>query len=200
MDQKERAHQRRRELVFGISKPGFTLIEILVAIAIIAVVATAVIPNLWQRKPYYERQQCVRNFNALSNMAWQKAITTHKIHKVHVDFARRTVFLQVESDDRDEKGDPVFVPVKGAYTVTSFVWPKNLEIRNFYIENFDEMSKYTSGQAKEAWYFVYPEGRAQPVTINMIDTKDRYAGKPRHVGLVLNPFSALFKEYDTFQQ
>lgn len=200
MDQKVKVRQRQKELMFGISKSGFTLIEILVAIAIIAVVATVVVPNLWQRKPYYERQQCVRDLNALSNMAWQKAITTHKIHKVHFDLGRRMVFLQVESDDRDDKGEPVFVPVKGAYTVTSFSWPKNLEIRNFFIEGFDEIGKYQSGHAQEVWYFVYPEGRAQPVIINMIDTKDRFAGKPRQIGLVLNPFSALFKEYDTFQQ
>jgi prepilin-type N-terminal cleavage/methylation domain-containing protein len=110
--------------VFGISKAGFTLIEILVALAIIALVATVVIPNLWQRKPYYERQQFIRNLNALSNMAWQKALTTHKIHKLQFDLARRTAFLQVESDDRDDKGEPAFVSVKGAYVITSFTWPK----------------------------------------------------------------------------
>jgi hypothetical protein len=41
---------------------------------------------------------------------------------------------------------------------------------------------------------------AQDVVMNFIDTKDTQDGKPLQVGLVLNPFTAQFKTYDTFQK
>ena len=57
----------------GTSKPGFTLVEILVAMAIIALVATIVIPNVWKSSAAHGRQQFVRNLNALCALAWQQA-------------------------------------------------------------------------------------------------------------------------------
>jgi hypothetical protein len=51
---------------------------------------------------------------------------------------------------------------------------------------------------QELWFFLVPEGLAQQVTINMIDTVDTFDDKPRHIGLVLNPFLMQFKVYDAF--
>ena len=115
----------------GISKPGFTLVEILVAIAIIAVVATIVVPNLVQRSPSYDRQKFVRDLNTLSVFAWQQALVKHKTHKLHFDLARSTAHVEVETDERDDKGEPLFGAIKGAYLTTSMSWPKHLEIKNF---------------------------------------------------------------------
>jgi hypothetical protein len=41
---------------------------------------------------------------------------------------------------------------------------------------------------------------AQNVVINFLDTQDLRDDQPRQVALVLNPFTALFKTYDTFQK
>lgn len=185
----------------GISnKSGFTLLEILVAIALVAILATIVVPNLFQRKPYYERQQFIRSLNMLSSFAWQQAIITHKTHKITFDMPKRMASVQIETDKKNDKGDSVFAPMKGAYLKTSFTWPKHLEIKNFYIEGFDEMGRMVGGKTNEIWYYVVPNGTAQAVIINIIDTQDKINNKPRQIGLVLNPYSAVFKEYDVFQK
>jgi hypothetical protein len=62
------------------------------------------------------------------------------------------------------------------------------------------MAKFTKSKTEEMWFYVIPGGMAQDVIINFIDTKDLYNNAPRSVGLVLNPFSAQFKIYDTFQK
>ncbi len=84
--------------------------------------------------------------------------------------------------------------------IAPFAWPKNLEIKNFYVEGSDEMERIAGRPDGKIWFFVVPSGLAQNVIINFIDTLDRVNNKPRTIGLVLNPFSAQFKVYDTFQK
>jgi len=46
-----------------------------------------------------------------------------------------------------------------------------------------------------------PDGLSQDVIINFIDSQDPLPdGKMRQIGLVLNPFTVQFKEYDSFQK
>lgn len=177
--------------MFGSCKQGFTLLEILVAIALIGVVATIVIPNLGSRRPMQERKQFIARLNALGSFARDSAMITRKIHKIVFSFKDRRVSLEVGPD---------FTPPKNAYISTSFSLPSQLRIRNFVIEGTDEMEQLGGRQTGELWFFVVPEGLAQQVTINMIDRDDLLSsGKARPIGLVLNPFSVHFDEYDAFQ-
>jgi len=177
---------------------GFTLIEILVAIALIAIMATVVIPNLRPRDPVKERQSFIARLNALTRMAWHGTLSTGKTHQIFVDLEQRKVQLKIDTGKTDSQADPIFEPVKGSFINTALTWPKNLEIKNFAIEGYDEMER--TGPAGKLWFFVVPGGLAQAVTINMIDSNDKVGGRARTVGLVLNPFSAQFKTYDTFQK
>jgi prepilin-type N-terminal cleavage/methylation domain-containing protein len=179
---------------------GFTLIELLVAITIIAVMATIIIPNLGRKKKY-ERQSFILSLNQLSTFAVQQSITSNKMHKMVFNFTNNTVVVEQATEKKDDKGQPFFAPIKGAYIQSSLKLPTNLEIKNFIVDGFDEMSRHMQGTTTEVWYFVYSNGRSQAVILNIIDTKDRLANnKPRHFSLVLNPFSAVFKEYDSFQK
>lgn len=187
----------------GNCKNGFTLFEILIALALIALLGTVIVPNLTTRVPAAERKAFVANLNALVGFAWQQALITNKLHKVSVDLGKKLISVSVRSDapaDSKQKDEP-FEPIKQANIKTSLVWPDNLVVKNFYIEGFDEAARYGSGRKmEETWFFIVPEGLAQDVVINITDTKDRSRGRPKQIGLVLNPFTAQFKEYGTFQQ
>ncbi len=176
---------------------GFTLIEILVAIALIAVLATVLIPNLRPLIPSYERKQMIARLNGITRLAWHNAIVTNKIHKVVFNMDTSKVHIEIAQDAKDDKGEPIFKLLKGAYVTSSMSWPEHFKIRHFFIEGFDEMSRF-GGDRKtgEMWFFIVPEGLAQEVTINMLDTKDIADGKPRKIGLVLNPFTAQFKAHE----
>lgn len=196
--------QNQNGLMYGnynklMNKTGFTLIEVLVAIVLIGILAAVVVPNLYHRVPSYERKQFIAQLNELMLTAWQNAIITHKIHKVDVDFGKQKIQLFIARDGEKRKKELEFEPLTGLALDTSIALPENIEIKNFYIEGFDEMARFAAGTGG-AWFFIVPEGLSQEVTINFVDTKDTINGKLRPTGLVLNPFTAQFKIYDSFQK
>jgi prepilin-type N-terminal cleavage/methylation domain-containing protein len=186
--------------VSGTYKQGFTLLEILVAIVIIAIMATVVVPNLAPLRASEERTTFIAKLNTLMQFAWQDALITNTVYKVAFDFKHKTVSLEQATDQKDGEGKTKFVPLQGTYFATSLAWPRNLEIKNFFIEGFDEMKRFSGRDTGETWFFIVPDGLTQRVTINLIDTMDiSPQGRPAKVGLVLNPFNARFTAYDTFK-
>ena len=194
-----KVHQNQNILVFGMNKTGFTLIELLIALAIIGFLLKVAIPNYNRAQPGYERKEFIARLNALIRLGWQNALALQKIHKVLFDVKNGAIDLEVETDKFDDKGESVFKKVTGAYIKPSISLPDVFMIKNFFIEGFDEMARFAG--RTEIWFFIVPEGLTQDVIINFLDTKDIAAnGKPRPVSLVLSPFAAQFKEYDTFQK
>jgi hypothetical protein len=108
--------------------------------------------------------------------------------------------IEIDTDTKDDKGEPIFEPVKGLSISRSLAIPKQLEFQQFFIEGFDEMARSSGRMTGQMWFFIVPDGLAQDVIINMIDTQDRVQGKPATIGLVLNPFSAHFEVHDSFQK
>jgi prepilin-type N-terminal cleavage/methylation domain-containing protein len=185
-----------------LNKYGFSLIELLIVIAIIAIVATVAVPNIAKFLPKHDRQKTLARLNALVQLGWQRAISTHTLCRIQVDLNKYAVSLQQESGQVDKQDEPLFAPIKGAYLNSSFDWPPSLEIKQFFIEGFDEISRSTAGnkKTKEVWFFIIPDGLTQNVVINAIDKNDIRGGKPYQFSLVLNPFNAQFEIYDTFQK
>src|ERR1700733_521982 len=186
--------------MLGSSKQGFTLIEILIAIAIMGIMIAVVVPNFRRLFPAREREQFVSNLSALTRYAWQHALIERKNHKVVFYFTAKKIWVEMATGTL-KNGQPEFAPIKGAYITTSLAIPKSIEIKNFIIEGYDEISRYGgSSKAAQSWFFITPDGLTQTVTINFVSNKETSAGKPRQFGLVLNPFNAQFKVYDSFQK
>ncbi len=184
----------------GVNNKGFTLFELLIVLALIALLSAIVIPNLPKATLRYEREKFISRLNALVKLGWQQAVIQYKVHQVSFDIGKDRVLLSIDSGRRDRNNDPIFEPVKGLYLSTSFEIPNQFRIKQFFIEGFDEMSRFVGKKTAEVWFYIVPEGMTQDVVINLIDLKDLKNGKPRQVGLVLNPFNAQFKIYDTFQK
>ena len=201
MARKGKKHQRKNGLMFGrFNQQGFTLIEILVAIVLIGIMATIVVPSLTRGTGRYGREQFIYQLQALVQLGWQSALSTGKIHRVLVDIDKRAISLGSASGTFDKNGDPEFKPAKVLFVKSSMTWPAHIQIKQFNIEGFDEMSRYGVGRkTTEMWFYIMPDGLTQEVTINALDTKDLKNNKPRPFSLVLSPFSAIFKYYDTFQ-
>ena len=183
------------------SSKGFTLLELLVVLAIAGIMMAVVVPNFRNLLPGRERKQFIGKLNGLMRTAWQRALVERKLQKVSFDFDKRSIWLE-SATGALKQGEPEFVQAKGSYVQTSLKIPKVIDVKNFIIEGFDEMGRYGGGRkTTESWFYIIPDGMAQTVTINFLDKSNvNGAGKPRQFGLVLNPFTAQFKVYDAFQK
>lgn len=202
MDQRKvNVRQKKREFLSGITKPGFTLLELLVAIALLGVVAAIVIPNVRTKGSAAQREEFAVKVNALTKFAWQNAVVTRVTQRVEFDFQNKKITVTQATGGQSLDGTPQFGPVTRAYLATSISIPPQFECKNFYVEGFDEMGRFAGKKTEAVWFYLIPEGLAQSVIINIIDTKDRAkTGRVHEMSLVLNPFSAQFDVYDTFKQ
>lgn len=193
----EKDLQRKSGLVSGTCKHGFGLLEILIAIAIIALLGTTIVPNLWHQITKYERKRFIDQLNALSLLAWQQALATAKVHQVLFDLKNKKMSVRIISERRDASGEPEYVALQGVSAPMSASIPEGISIKTFFINRTDMMKQVTNRKVMEVWFLVYPDGVGQEVIINCIDTN-----KNRQIplGLVLNPFSTQFDVYDEFQQ
>lgn len=182
------------------NNPGFSLLEIMIAVAIIGMVAATVVSNFARRMPRAQRENFINSLNNLAQFARQRTLITRKLHKVAFDLAQRRAWIEQQMG-KDSKGEPVFAPIKSASIRASYSWEPHFVFQNFFIEGVDELSAYSSGKkTEEVWFFIVPDGLAQEVTINVADTKDTINKRSRHIGLVLNPFTAEYKVYDEYQK
>jgi prepilin-type N-terminal cleavage/methylation domain-containing protein len=181
------------------SRPGFTLFELLVVLLIMGIIGSLVMPNLTQRTPRYEREQFIAGLNALMQSALSQAVMSHALHQVYVDVKGGMISIRRHTGTYDRNGDPECKPVGASYANMVQKIPEGIIFKQVFIEGKSELSD-GSKKMKEFWFYIVPEGLAQHVVINMVDTRDSIDDKPHHIGLVLNPFTVQFKVYDAFQK
>ncbi len=178
-------------------KKGIMLLEVIIAISLMAILVAVAVPNFRARFPEQITNKFFSNLNVLSSVAWQSSITTGRLHRVIFDFTSKKISIEQEKKDATGKGldeDEAFEPVPSAY-MDHIYYPKHLEVKNFYVAGKDELME----NAKQSWFFITPLGITQEVVINLEDNSNPNIDEPDAFGLVLNPFSAQFKKYETAQ-
>lgn len=188
-------------LVPGKPKPGFGLLEILIAFAILGALASIAVPNYMSQQASYERKKFVTSLNALMSELFQQALISEKIERVKFDFKKRSITMEQEDDHYDEDGNKIFKPVLLHYVDAKYRWPETFEFKQFFVKRQDEIAvRGTHGDTDEVWFYVMPSGMAQEVIINILDTQDEAVHKDgTEMSLVLNPFTLQFREYHDFQ-
>ena len=186
-----------------IHKPGFSLIEVLVAIVIIGIMATIVMPRLLYKKTT-ELDTFIENISLLTQVGYEQAVITGQIHRLFFNMKADSPYIQLqvekkEDGDKKQKASAPqkasareFKPVSIAYITTQIPFDSALSIQNFFIKNIDEAQ---GGTLKDAWYYILPSGLSQEIIITIADSQ-----KNMLRSLVLNPFTVKFSVYDTPQK
>jgi len=183
-------------------KQGFTLFEIIMVLAIIGTLGVAMTSGLRRSDPVQDRKNFVAELNNLMSAAWFNGVTRGAIQRITFNFENNTIFIEQQkaSDIRPGK-EEVYERVKRAYSSTTLSWPKHFRLKNFFIEGFDEVTKYGEGsEMKKVYFFIMPDGLTQDVTLNIVDMNHKVSARQgTPFSLALNPFSAQFKEHKHFQ-
>jgi prepilin-type N-terminal cleavage/methylation domain-containing protein len=176
-------------------KPAFGLLELLVVVAIMALLLTIAVPQFASFIPRYQRTQFFNRFNALTQAGILRSLKNKKFHTITFDLEKALIILEEWSDTEKIKK-----PISHESSVTKpCPIPKNIEIKQIFIEKFDEIGKYLGNKkAARIWFFISPEGKTQSVIVNAVD--QTHIDNPKPLSLVLNPFSGQFEIYDTFQK
>jgi prepilin-type N-terminal cleavage/methylation domain-containing protein len=187
--------------VGSLNKSGLTLIELVIGLAIIAIVAAVALPNIGKLMPSYKRKQFLSTVDSIVQTGWQQAVVTHSIHKVLFDLSNRTVSLERATDKKDAQGNVEYVSTKAGGASTHCSIPTFIEIKQFFIEGYDEIARYSGNKnAARVWFFIMPEGECQKVIINMIDNSSSAHDQLKQISLLLNPLTARFYVYNEFQK
>lgn len=193
--------QKKTGLVFGNTKPGFGLLEVLLALTIFGLVASVAIPNYMRQQAGYERKKFVTSLNALMSEVFQLGLMEEKIERVKFDLKQRSIIVEQETDSYTDEGTKIFKPIALHYVDTKYQWPETFDFKQFFVKRQDEMlARGVHGDTDEVWFYVMPSGMAQEVIINILDSKDETVDKDGiEMSLVLNPFTLQFRRYDDFQ-
>jgi prepilin-type N-terminal cleavage/methylation domain-containing protein len=177
--------------VSGKFKAGFTFVELVIALALLALLAVVVVPRFVTKKTE-PLGEFTHKLNVLLQLGYSNALATGKIHRVLFDRKNNRVELAIAGTERTASGELQFTPLASRYLNSFIDWPINFELDNFYINNKDEL---VGGPTPKVWFFIMPDGLAQEVIINMRDLAHE-----KNRGLVLNPFTVQFTSYDTYQK
>lgn len=186
----------------GSSRPGFTLIELMVVIIILGLIAAIAIPNLAGLKKGQERKLFVENLNMVMSAAWFNAMATNAVHKINFDLKNRIITIEAEAqvpqgakEKTKTPQQPLFATLPVAFQKKQIQWPETLEIKQFFIDGKNDI--VPGRTITKVWFYIVPEGQSQEVLLNMADNS---LNPPVQFSLVINPFTGRFKEYDAFQK
>lgn len=192
----------KKESQSGIYKSGFGLIEVVIAIALVAIVLAVALPNIGGRRTVQERNGFVTHLNAVLSEVWLRGLQQGKIHKINFDLEKRMISVSQETDKLDADKKIIFTPVQLYFSSQKYVWPESFDIQQLYVERNDEMaSGGISRKTENVWFYMMPDGMCQEVIMNIVDNPQGVPEKDApHLSVVINPFTAQCVTYDTFQK
>jgi prepilin-type N-terminal cleavage/methylation domain-containing protein len=164
------------------NRTGFTLIEIVVAIALLALVSALVIPRI-RRQPLPVPKLFEQQLNSVLQIAKTNALETQKLHRIMFDLKNNNAFIEIVADKKDSQGKNAFEKLSIPYVKTSFPLNENLTVERFIVNGKNLMLRGDDLSYTGMWFYITAEGICQDIEIGLYDQD-----KKQNVTIKINPF------------
>lgn len=183
------------------NKPGFSLLEIVIVIALIGLLFAVGLPNLMGRKKLNERNEFFSELNTVMSEIWLRGLEKNVIHQVTFDLEHRKFVVKEKTENLDADKKPVFAPIPLYFAHAQYQWPESFEIQQLFVQNKDELATGGISRTTEnVWFYIMPGGASQEVIVNIVDQESDSDLEGKPFSIVLNPFTVQCEMYDHFQK
>ncbi len=180
------------------TQSGFSLLELTVVFAVIALLGAFVVPNLFRAKQGAQRKEFLSSFESLLKDAVLLSIVENKMHQIFIDITHEVIQTRAyDKNSIETKQYKKFARVLHQNYVTEIKFPKRFVIKDFFINGVQEFSP--GNATSDVGFYVMPDGTSQAIIANCIDQDEDSIESEVKFSFTINPFYARMSVHETFQ-
>lgn len=177
---------------------GFSLLELMIVLALLGLLGAFAVPNLFKIKQGAERKDFIAAFQMILKDCVTRSIIQNKMHQIFIDIEHEVIQMrEFDPTSIETHQHKKFKKVEEFGYVTEIKFLKRFVIRNFFINHVDEV---TPGNAMlNVSFYIMQDGTSQAIVANFIDQDVDGIMPDVQFSCLINPFYARVSMYDTFQ-
>ena len=180
------------------AQPGFSLLELMIVLALIGLLGAFVVPNLFRTKHGAERKEFLTSFETLLKDAVLRSIVENETHQIYIDIVHELIQTRIYDETSIEANQhKQFTRVQDNQYLTEIKFSKQFKFQNFFINGVEELVAGTA--ALDILFYIMPDGTSQAIIANVIDQDEDGSVSDVNFSFVINPFYARMSVYETFQ-
>lgn len=181
-------------MVMPAKKPGFTLIELVIFVALAGIIYGAISQMIPKRRPADGAQELFVGLNNLISLSGQEAVSKQLPARLEFKTSRKRGLVNVRAKvmDRAGKGKKAFKNIESGFVSSKFEFPANVELVRWWTD-----SGKSSDGGDELKINVSPDGFAQIAIMHFIEESD---GEKKKFSGIINPFMGELKKSPGFMR
>ncbi len=178
---------------------GFSLLELIIVFALIAMLGAFVVPNLFRTKQGAARKEFLTELEALVKDAVLRSITENIMHQIFIDIGHEKIQTRIfEKNSIETNKHKKFIPLIDAQYLTEIKFPKRFIIKDFFINGVQEL--VPGNMILDVVFYVMPDGTSQAIIANLIEEDIDGVAPDVQFSFEINPFYARMSTHETFQK
>lgn len=177
---------------------GYSLLELMIVLAIIGLLGAFAVPNLFKTKQGAERKEFIASFQVMLKDCVLRSIVQNKMHQIYIDIEHEVIQIrEFDASSIETNQHQKFKKVEDFGYLTEIRFLKRFVIHNFFINGIDEV---TPGNAMlNVSFYIMQDGTSQAIVVNFVDQDIDGVVPDIQFSCVINPFYARLSVHETFQ-
>lgn len=175
---------------------GFSILEIIIIIALIGVLGSITLPNIFVKRQGSIVKTFIKEFSIVYTKAVYHAIQTNCVVQVFFDIEKKDIFLKEELKDSTNSDIHERFQELTKQNQMHVQVPDFLDLQGLYIQEFNEMEQ--GKKQTQTRFYVMPNGTAQPIILNFAYNTD--SGSEKKLSIQVTPFLGRVQTHEEFTQ